>query len=196
MDTERIEEAFRTTLEDRRFSRSDRRALIALLESSDLGREDWPLLRHRAFRVALDAITDPRARQVVEWLEDLVRVLVPAAEPGPGHRSDACFSPGPDCRSRVIALIHPQRPEPTGRLRLHDHRRPDHPRDPRRPPAGARVSRGVRSVVGGARSLSPAAHPAGGFVSCYSVGLCSAARRVSGREGPDSRKYEFAKNRK
>lgn len=91
------------TLEDRRMSRSERRALRQVLNDAMLSDDELAIARALAFSLAREADLDPRAKQVLAWLEEAIKLLIP----GERERSiaEARFSPGPECRNAVRHLF-------------------------------------------------------------------------------------------
>lgn len=82
-----IDELLRQTLSDLRLSRSEKKGLKAVLGDLELSEGDYGQLRKSAFEIAAETLNDSRSRQIVEWLEELMKVLVPRREtvaPPPG----------------------------------------------------------------------------------------------------------------
>ncbi len=102
MDQKELQRLFAQTLEDRRLSRAERRALKALLEDLDPTPEQRLALLGRAFDAARDALARHRDRQVLDWLEGLAKTLQPVDVP---RSAVACFSPHQDCAARLRALF-------------------------------------------------------------------------------------------
>ncbi len=108
MTPEQMDEIFRQTLTDRRLSRGERKALSQILAEDQPDANQLAAFRHEAFTVARDHMHDPRDGQIIEWLEDLIRVLLPSNDAV--TVAEARFSPGQDCVHRVISLFqHAQR---------------------------------------------------------------------------------------
>jgi cardiolipin hydrolase len=106
MDTEELDRALRATLEDGRLSRAERQALGQLLQESPLDGNRLAQLRARAFAIAKERVTEPQARELFEWTEELIKLLshlqAPLAAPAP---SRACFSPGDGCLSTILSEL-------------------------------------------------------------------------------------------
>lgn len=118
MTRSELERALKETLEDRKLSRSERRALGALLGEA-VGAGDakaaadtraW--LRSRAFALAAEAHTwDRQARAVLAWLEDVNKLLAaPAPAPAAGAQptgvhSEVFFSPHDDCAGAIVRAL-------------------------------------------------------------------------------------------
>ena len=103
-----IDEILRQTLSDLRLSRSEKKGLRAVLGDMELSEGDYGQLRKSAFEIAAEALNDSRSRQVVEWLEELMKVLVPRGKITE-KKTRAYFSPEADCRDRILSLFHAAR---------------------------------------------------------------------------------------
>jgi phosphatidylserine/phosphatidylglycerophosphate/cardiolipin synthase-like enzyme len=64
--------------------------------------------RAQAFDVAREALTAGAGRDVIDWLEEVVKLLLPAAGPHQA-RIEACFSPGEACPQRLRGLFQSAR---------------------------------------------------------------------------------------
>jgi phosphatidylserine/phosphatidylglycerophosphate/cardiolipin synthase-like enzyme len=91
------------TLDDRRLSRGEKRALSEILEEMALDDRQRALLRNRAFEIAKTRLADPRAHDVLEWFRDVSKLLV--APPCYDTVAEAHFSPGDDCVRRIRGLF-------------------------------------------------------------------------------------------
>ncbi len=113
MDTKGIDEALRKTLQDRKLSRSERKALGGVLSELQPDERERDLLRSRAFEIAREELATPRGKEVFDWLEDVVKVLDrpwDAAAAGDGgdkaaELAEVHFSPGTSCLDRLNQLI-------------------------------------------------------------------------------------------
>ena len=114
MDTRQLDKILRHTLEDFRLSRGERRMLSTTLAETGAGKPQLALLRSRAFDIAREQIDSgadnggridhAQATAVIEWLEEVVKVMQPA---GPRREvaDEAYFSPGDDCSRKIADLI-------------------------------------------------------------------------------------------
>lgn len=100
-----FEEILARTLDDGRLSRSERKAIQARLETDGADEQLRSQLRAMAFDKARDVMRDSRDGAVVEWLEDMVKSLLPPGDPRPVPAPEAYFSPGDGCRERVVSLL-------------------------------------------------------------------------------------------
>ncbi len=103
MTPEQLDDIFRQTLDDNRLSRGERKALSEILIDEQPDANQLAVLRHKAFAVAREHIHDPRDRELTEWLEDVLKLLMPPTDPL--AVAEARFSPGQDCVRRVISLF-------------------------------------------------------------------------------------------
>ncbi len=104
MQHEQIDELLKRTLSDFRLSRGEKRIVSQLADEAQRAGIDLDFLRHRAFALAQECLADPEARQVVDWLEDVVKVLRPKPPEQP-PRPRVYFSPGDDCLNAVRGLL-------------------------------------------------------------------------------------------
>jgi len=107
MKIQEFEEILQRTRDDGRLSRSERRALRAIVEDEHLDAHALATYRNAAFTEARNAMKDPRDGDTVSWLYDVLNLLTP--EPRGEVRAEALFSPGDACLRRIIGLIEGSR---------------------------------------------------------------------------------------
>jgi cardiolipin hydrolase len=105
MNTEELDQALRATLEDGRLSRSERQALAHVLSETPLDAARSSQLRARAFVLARERTTEPRALEALGWVEELVKLLAHAQLPSATGSSRAYFSPGEACLSAILGQL-------------------------------------------------------------------------------------------
>jgi phosphatidylserine/phosphatidylglycerophosphate/cardiolipin synthase-like enzyme len=106
MDTDEIDRALRATLDDGRLSRAEKQALLELLQETPLDDNRLAQLRSRAFKLARERATDPRAGEALDWVEDFVKLTLQLAAPTrPVAESRACFSPGDGCLDMILGEL-------------------------------------------------------------------------------------------
>lgn len=105
MSRPNIDEILRQTLEDRRLTRGEKRALGEVLKEKELSDSDYAFLRSRAFDIAKEAINHPEAKEVLDWLEDVSKLLTPKEEANSGTLAKSFFSPSDTCPNQIIGLI-------------------------------------------------------------------------------------------
>lgn len=113
MRPEEIDDVLRKTLDDLRLSRGEKRALRQVFEDHDEHvRNALATWRSRAFVLGREAMEDAKTTKdrlaVLDWLDDVTRVLV--AHPTNQSQSESnvaevIFSPGKACRNRIAALL-------------------------------------------------------------------------------------------
>ncbi|WP_166819735.1 phospholipase D-like domain-containing protein [Thalassoroseus pseudoceratinae] len=104
MDLDQIRYQFEQTLDDRRLSRSEKRALSRVLDGVALTPHNLSVLRRLAFEVAATGFNDVPARETLGWLEDVIKLLVPSPEDSIAD-VESHFSPGDDCPTRIASLF-------------------------------------------------------------------------------------------
>lgn len=107
MDRTEIEGFLAQSLADRKLSGGERQALAGWLAEHAKTDQKKGEIRHAACELARSAIADPDASRAMEWLEDVMKAVVPireaATDDGRVTRDDtAYFSPGEDCLNRII----------------------------------------------------------------------------------------------
>jgi cardiolipin hydrolase len=102
MNASEIDAILSATLEDKTLTRTERQALQAVLDDRKASDAVLALFRSRAFELARDSVTDPRARAVISWLEDTVKTLLPVREE---TRVEVHFSPGEEPLRAIVRLI-------------------------------------------------------------------------------------------
>lgn len=103
MKIQEFEEILQRTRDDGRLSRTERRALGAIVEDEQLDAHALATYRNAAFVLARNAMHDPRDGDTISWLYDVLNLLTPA--PRGEVRAEALFSPGDQCLRRIIGLI-------------------------------------------------------------------------------------------
>lgn len=104
MNQDDVQEALRQTLEDRRLSRSEKRALKDVLADAILSDHDVALYRNTAFALARESFNDAEAAAVLDWLEEVVKLLQ-SKEMHQSTRVESHFSPGDNCPTRIGGLF-------------------------------------------------------------------------------------------
>ena len=104
MNEPQIEKILRHTLKDYRLSRGEKRVLSSILDETGVDEHDLGVLRHQAFEIARGELLTADAKDVLQWLESVVKVLLPKSETAvPDSR--VFFSPGDDCLRRIVGLL-------------------------------------------------------------------------------------------
>ncbi len=107
--TPSLREILLKTLEDGKISRGEKKALRELLVDESPDKRSADLNRHLAFELAQDALKHPHDRRVVQWLEDVVKLLDRKNERQSSFHSEALFSPSPACPKRIVEFLESAR---------------------------------------------------------------------------------------
>lgn len=105
-----FQKLLRQTLDDRRLSRGERQTLSAILKDLSPSPEDLEQFQRMAFELARDVAGSGPDREVIDWLEDVLKQLrlVPHASPRV-LLPEVYFSPGEECRRRICSLCRQAR---------------------------------------------------------------------------------------
>ncbi|QEF98214.1 Phospholipase D precursor [Stieleria maiorica] len=101
-----IEDALQITLADYRLTRGEKRALAKVIEK--IGDDDQQLAyaRNVAFKLVREQLGGPNDAELIDWLENVLKVLVPREDPGNREfRSEAFFSPNDACVGKINRLF-------------------------------------------------------------------------------------------
>lgn len=105
MDRTEIEGFLADSLADRKLSGGEKQALARWVESNARSAQEKGVVRHIAFELARNAVSDPEAVRVLEWIEDVLKSVAPIAAnaTAPDMSNDtAYFAPGDECLHRII----------------------------------------------------------------------------------------------
>jgi phosphatidylserine/phosphatidylglycerophosphate/cardiolipin synthase-like enzyme len=105
MDLEELDRALRATLDDGRLSRGERHALSELLRDSPPSQGQLAQLRARVFALVEEQLNDPRARELLAWLQGVSKLLAQLESAEPEATSRAYFSPGETCLSAILGEL-------------------------------------------------------------------------------------------
>jgi len=101
---------FRQTLADHKLSRGERSALGQIFEHVEPGRQKLALYRSIAFDLAREASDGGASGNVIDWLEDAVKLLDAQNSSSKGlTAAEAYFSPGEDSLKRITGLLNTAR---------------------------------------------------------------------------------------
>ncbi len=101
MRQEQIDDLLKSTLDDFRVSRGEKRILEGIVREHGDSEQQLGFLRHRAFAVARESIVGPEGIPAMEWLEDAIKVFQSREEPDQ-NSSQVYFSPGDDCPQIIV----------------------------------------------------------------------------------------------
>ncbi|MDY3561647.1 phospholipase D-like domain-containing protein [Gemmata sp. JC673] len=99
------------SLADRKLSGGEKSALADWLAKNVKSDQHRGLVRHTAFEVARAAVADPAASELIEWLEDVMKVVAPVQPPGgaapaAAASDEAYFAPGERCLQQIVARFN------------------------------------------------------------------------------------------
>lgn len=106
MNAEQLEDALRASLHDYQLSRGEKSAIRQMIDDGQLTPHDLSVCRNAAFKLASEAIDAVRIPQVLEWLEDVTKVLHKPAKQNESDADEAWFSPGEGCVQRIRSLLN------------------------------------------------------------------------------------------
>jgi len=106
VNPEQVRTMLEQTLDDRRLTRSERKAMDRIFDHIDPDAHALALYRSVAFDLARQSIVDPTAIETIGWLEEVVKMLQSAdASGGPPATADTYFTPGDDCPAKIRGLL-------------------------------------------------------------------------------------------
>lgn len=105
LDTAAWDHMLEQTLDDGRLSTSERQALRATLRDAALDDRNRSVLRSRVFELVRLKIEDSRLTPLVDWLEELTKLLLPFSGEHGDPFVEAHFSPGEGCVRRIRGLL-------------------------------------------------------------------------------------------
>jgi phosphatidylserine/phosphatidylglycerophosphate/cardiolipin synthase-like enzyme len=110
MNAAELDALLRQFLVDHKLSDAEKKALAKWVDANVTSEQKRGVARSRVFATARAAVADPQAARVIDFLEDVLKVLVPmgeAATAAPAATPDeAFFSPGDACLGRIIARLN------------------------------------------------------------------------------------------
>ena len=103
MDPSELDRLLSQTIADRSLQSAERKSLIEWISRNALSEQSRAFARSRAFEAARNAAT-PESLPIIEWLEDVVRVIYRSNESSDSSEQSgyAYFSPGTTCIQEVI----------------------------------------------------------------------------------------------
>ena len=100
-----MREILEQSLADRRLSRGEKSALSQHLDEAGADAEQLAHTRRLAFGLARDAIDATNGAMILEWLEEIIKVLQPSVGETKEDIAEAWFSPHGDCPQRIRTLL-------------------------------------------------------------------------------------------
>lgn len=107
MPPEQLQQLLDQSLEDLLLTRSEKQAFRQVFDELSRAPAQQAQLRQMIFTTAREKISQREGRLVVEWLEELIKVLQsPGASSAELLPPESHFAPGDDCPQRIMQLIH------------------------------------------------------------------------------------------
>ncbi len=110
--TKELDQLLLQTIADRKLQPAEKKALVDWIASKSLSEADRAVARSRAFEAARAVTFNEDALSVLDWLEDVIRVMSRPAEPiqvmgtsSGTAPSKAFFAPGEACPREILNLI-------------------------------------------------------------------------------------------
>lgn len=103
MNTDELRDFLDKSLTDFKLSGGEKTALADWLTGNVTSEQQRGLARHTAFDIARSTLADPASVQLVNWLEGVLKVLIPGDAPATHSVDDrAFFAPGEHCLQHII----------------------------------------------------------------------------------------------
>lgn len=108
VDRTQIERFLAESLAGRKISGSEKQTLAAWVADHAKNDQQKGVLRHDAFELARNAVSDPEAALIIGWLEDVLKAVVPIHAENAGvatalpMNDSAFFSPGEECLKEIV----------------------------------------------------------------------------------------------
>ncbi len=105
MNRQELLNALSHTLTDRRISRTERRALRAIIAESGFSAHELRALRHDALVLAGEQLHDAEDREILGWLDEVLSLLDPEPEGREVPRPRVLFGPEDPMVETLVSLI-------------------------------------------------------------------------------------------
>lgn len=109
MPPEELQNLLQQSLEDLLLSRGERQALRQVFEELAPEPNEIAALRHLIFETARSRVELRDSRRVLDWLEELMKLLQAPRAAIEVHSSESYFSPGEECPQRIMQLLRAAR---------------------------------------------------------------------------------------
>lgn len=103
MNAAELDALLRQFLVDHKLSDTERKVLVRWVQANVSTDQQRGMARQRVFEAARHAVADPVSARVVDFLEDVLKVLVPMGGSPGAAPDEAFFSPGDACLARIVA---------------------------------------------------------------------------------------------
>ena len=107
MNPQQVRTMLKQTIDDRRVTRSERKAMERIFDHIDPDPHALALYRSVAFDLARESLVDPESIETIGWLEEVVKMLQSAdVSGGPPPQADSYFAPKDDCPAKIRGLLN------------------------------------------------------------------------------------------
>ncbi|MCU0704359.1 MAG: phospholipase D-like domain-containing protein [Fimbriiglobus sp.] len=108
MNAAELDALLRQFMVDHKLSDTEKKALARWVETNVTTEQKRGVARSRVFATARHAVSDPQAVQIIDFLEDVLKVLLPmgGATPTSAAPDEAFFSPGDTCLGRIVSRLN------------------------------------------------------------------------------------------
>ncbi len=107
MKPNEVEQFLKQSMDDYRLSRGERRVLKETLETTKADEHQRAVLLAKVFDIARQGTVDPETAAVLDWVEDVVKVLARGPKETSTQQPDSYvyFSPEDDCAAKIRRLL-------------------------------------------------------------------------------------------
>ena len=106
MNPQQVRAMLEQTIDDRRLTRSERKAMDRIFDHIDPDPHALALYRSVAFDIARESLVGPESIETIGWLEEVVKMLQSAdSTGGPPPQADSYFAPKDDCPAKIRGLL-------------------------------------------------------------------------------------------
>jgi phosphatidylserine/phosphatidylglycerophosphate/cardiolipin synthase-like enzyme len=110
MSSNELEDALKTTFLDYTLSRGEKQGLTRIIQKLAGDEHRISVARSYAFQLAREQLIGSQQQAVVDWLEDVMKVLAPMHDSGGSDdRAEAYFSPHDPCVNKITRLFQESR---------------------------------------------------------------------------------------
>ena len=105
MIPQQMDQLLKQSLTAQPLSRSEKAALSESFAAATLNDQQLALFRSKAFALATTSLGSVDGPAVIQWLEDMTKLLQPSNDSDRPDIAEAWFSPHPDCPRRIQELL-------------------------------------------------------------------------------------------
>ncbi|MEZ6142528.1 MAG: phospholipase D-like domain-containing protein [Zavarzinella sp.] len=105
MNTQELKELLLTIVADQRLQKAEKNTLKSWLEQHCTTDQQRGVARSLVFQVAQEQVTSGNPKDIIDWLEDVNKLLLPQLGNDSQEDAFACFSPGMACIQEILRQI-------------------------------------------------------------------------------------------